>query len=161
MRTVILAIGAAAAIAFAGCGDDDSTTSEGDTTVAEATAPQTKPDVEPPKGAPPKQLEVEDLIQGSGEVAESGDGVTVQYVGVNYRSGKEFDASWGREPFSFQLGAGMVIPGWDQGVEGMKVGGRRELIIPPNLGYGPAGTPDGSIPPNETLVFVVDLLEVE
>ena len=86
--------------------------------------------------------------------------VSVEYVGVGYESGKEFDASWGREPFAFQLGAGMVIPGWDQGVEGMKAGGRRELIIPPELAYGAAGSPP-AIGPNETLIFVIDLLAVE
>jgi peptidylprolyl isomerase len=86
--------------------------------------------------------------------------VTDQYVGVNYKNGKEFDSSWSRyEPYSFQLGAGMVIPGWDQGVQGMKVGGRRELIIPPELAYGPEGSPP-AIGPNETLVFVIDLLAV-
>ena len=114
-----------------------------------------------PKGAPPKQLEVKDLEEGSGAEAKSGDKVTVQYVGVNYKNGKEFDSSWSRnEPFPFTLGAGEVIPGWDQGVEGMKVGGRRELIIPPELAYGEAGAPP-AIGPNETLVFVIDLLEVE
>jgi peptidylprolyl isomerase len=105
-------------------------------------------------------MQAEDLIVGTGEEAQAGDEVTVQYVGVDYRSGKEFDASWDRgEPFKFQLGAGMVIPGWDQGVEGMKVGGRRELIIPPELAYGAAGQPP-VIKPNSTLIFVVDLLEV-
>ena len=89
-----------------------------------------------------------------------GDEVTVQYVGVNYESGEEFDSSWGREPFSFTVGAGMVIPGWEQGIAGMKVGGRRELIIPPDLAYGEAGSPP-SIPPNETLVFVIDLYAVK
>ena len=113
-----------------------------------------------PKGAPPKELEIRDLEEGSGAEAKAGDEVTVQYVGVNYKNGKEFDASWGRgEPFTFQLGAGMVIPGWDQGVEGMKVGGRRELVIPPELAYGPEGSPP-AIGPNETLIFVIDLLEV-
>ena len=113
-----------------------------------------------PKGAPPKKLEIKDLEEGTGAEAKAGDEVTVQYVGVNYKSGKEFDASWDRgEPFIFQLGAGMVIPGWDQGVEGMKVGGRRELIIPPELAYGPEGSPP-AIGPNETLIFVIDLLEV-
>jgi peptidylprolyl isomerase len=116
--------------------------------------------VEVPKGAPPKKLETSDLIVGTGAEATAGDGVRVQYVGVNYRTGKEFDSSWGREPFTFQLGAGEVIPGWDQGVEGMRVGGRRELIVPPSLAYGSAGAPP-SIPPNETLVFVVDLLGAE
>jgi peptidylprolyl isomerase len=114
-----------------------------------------------PKGAPPKKLEVREIEEGTGAEAKSGDEVTVQYVGVNYKNGKEFDASWDRgEPFTFQLGAGMVIPGWDQGVEGMKVGGRRELIIPPELAYGPEGSPP-AIGPNETLIFVIDLLAVE
>jgi peptidylprolyl isomerase len=113
-----------------------------------------------PKGAPPKKLEVKELEKGTGDEAKAGDEVTVQYVGVNYKNGKEFDASWDRgEPFSFKLGAGMVIPGWDQGVAGMKVGGRRELIIPPGLAYGPEGSPP-AIGPNETLIFIIDLLEV-
>jgi peptidylprolyl isomerase len=160
VKSLILAIGIAAALVLAACGDDDSTTPADDTTAAEASAPQTKPAVEVPKGAPPKQLETRDLTEGTGAEAQAGDTVTVEYVGVNYRSGKEFDASWGREPFTFELGAGMVIPGWDQGVEGMRVGGRRELIVPPSLAYGSAGAPP-SIPPNETLVFVVDLLGAE
>lgn len=114
-----------------------------------------------PSGAPPKSLEIKDLEEGSGAAAKSGDTVTVNYVGVNYKTGKEFDASWDRgEPFPFTLGAGQVIPGWEKGVEGMKVGGRRELIIPPSLGYGSAGSPP-VIPPNETLVFVVDLEALE
>jgi peptidylprolyl isomerase len=156
----------------AGCGgSDDSSTGSTEASEATATAEapakgepaaqKTKPKVAVPKGAPPQELEVEDLEEGSGGEAKSGDKVTVQYVGVNYKSGKEFDASWnGAGPFSFTLGAGEVIPGWDQGVEGMKVGGRRELIVPPELGYGESGYPP-AIPPSETLVFVVDLLEVE
>jgi peptidylprolyl isomerase len=155
----MLTLAACAAIAIAGCGGGGSTTgSEAESTESSATT--TKPVVKPPKGAPPKQLESKDLVEGTGEEAKSGDKVTVDYVGVNYKSGKEFDASWDRgEPFTFQLGAGMVIPGWDQGVEGMKVGGRRELIIPPELAYGPEGSPP-AIGPNETLIFVIDLLEV-
>jgi peptidylprolyl isomerase len=122
---------------------------------------KTKPKVVPPKGPAPKDLVVKDLEEGTGPVAKAGEEVTVQYVGVNYKSGKEFDASWDRgEPFTFELGTNVVIQGWEQGVEGMKVGGRRELVIPPELGYGPAGSPP-TIPPNETLVFVVDLLEVK
>jgi peptidylprolyl isomerase len=153
------------ALGLAACGgDDDSTTgsTEAGAPNAEAggSAEKTKPKVTVPKGAPPKKLEVEDLEEGTGDEAKAGDEVTVQYVGVNYKNGKEFDASWDRgEPFTFQLGAGMVIPGWDQGVEGMKVGGRRELIIPPELAYGPEGSPP-AIGPNETLIFVIDLLEV-
>lgn len=166
MRKLILIIGACLALLVAGCGSDDSTTSSSggeETSSQQAEAPEkkTKPKVEKPSGAPPKQLVTKDLEEGSGPEAKSGDAVTVQYVGVNYKTGKEFDASWDRgEPFTFTLGAGEVIPGWDQGVEGMKVGGRRELVIPPELGYGPAGAPP-AIPPNETLVFVVDLEAVE
>jgi peptidylprolyl isomerase len=154
----MLTISVCAALAVAGCGDDDSSTTE--STATGSTAEKTKPKVEVPKGAPPKKLVIDDLEEGAGAEAKSGDEVTVQYVGVNYKNGKEFDASWDRgEPFAFQLGAGMVIPGWDQGVAGMKVGGRRELIIPPNLAYGAAGSPP-AIGPNETLIFVIDLLEV-
>ncbi len=165
MRRLILIIGACLALVVAGCGSDDSTTSSssGEETSQEAEAPKkkTKPTVEKPSGAPPKELVTKDLEEGSGPAAKAGDVVTVQYVGVNYKTGKEFDSSWSRsEPFSFTLGAGEVIPGWDQGVEGMKVGGRRELVIPPELGYGTAGAPP-AIPPNETLVFVVDLEAVE
>jgi peptidylprolyl isomerase len=119
-----------------------------------------KPDVEIPSGAPPKELLVEDIEEGDGPTAEQGDQVVVDYVGVDYERGKEFDASFGApEPFEFVLGDGMVIPGWDEGVEGMKVGGRRELIIPPDLAYGAQGQPP-AIKPNATLVFVIDLLEV-
>ena len=114
-----------------------------------------------PSGAPPKKLEIKEIEKGTGATAKAGDEVTVQYVGVGYDSEEEFDSSWSRnEPFTFTLGAGEVIPGWDQGVEGMKVGGRRELIIPPNLAYGPAGSPP-AIGPNETLIFVIDLLAVK
>lgn len=157
-----------AALAIAGCGGSDSSTESSESTGATTTestaeaagAEKTKPKVTVPKGAPPKQLETKELEEGSGAEAKSGDKVTVQYVGVNYKNGQEFDSSWSRnEPFSFTLGAGEVIPGWDQGVEGMKVGGRRELIIPPELAYGEAGAPP-AIGPNETLVFVIDLLEV-
>jgi len=162
VRALPIAIALSAALAFAGCGDDDSSTTaaDGGTTATETNAEKTKPRVTVPEGSPPKRLEIKDLTEGTGAEAEAGDEVTVQYVGVDYKTGQEFDASWDRgEPFSFQLGAGMVIPGWDQGVEGMKVGGRRELIIPSDLAYGEAGAPP-SIAPNATLVFVVDLLEV-
>jgi peptidylprolyl isomerase len=150
-----------AALAVAGCGGGDSSTS-GSTTDTSTTAAssQTKPKVEVPKGAPPKQLVKKDLIVGEGPVAKTGDFVSVQYVGVDYKTGKQFDASWDRgQPFPFQLGAGQVIPGWDKGIVGMRVGGRRELIIPPGLAYGAQGQPP-TIKPNSTLVFVVDLLSV-
>lgn len=156
-----------ALLAVAGCGDDDSdeatTTGGGEAAGAveksDDVSDRTKPEVTVPEGDPPKQLVENELIEGTGAEAKSGDEVTVQYVGVGYESEEEFDSSWSRnEPFSFQLGSGSVIPGWEQGVEGMKVGGRRELVIPPDLAYGEAGAPP-SIGPNETLVFVVDLVE--
>lgn len=120
-----------------------------------------KPEVEVPEGAPPGELVVEDIVTGEGAEAKAGDQVTVNYVGVDYETGEQFDASWdsGQE-FPFQLGAGEVIPGWDQGVEGMKVGGRRQLVIPPDLAYGPQGQPP-DIAPNATLVFVIDLTAIE
>lgn len=162
MRRFLPIVFACLALIGAGCGSDSSSTSsssEEATTEQQAEAPpkKTKPQVKPPQGAPPKKLVTRDLEEGSGPAAKAGDEVTVQYVGVDYKSGKEFDASWDRgEPFPFTLGSGMVIPGWEEGIEGMKVGGRRELIIPPELGYGAAGSPP-AIPPNETLIFVVDL----
>jgi FKBP-type peptidyl-prolyl cis-trans isomerase len=116
-----------------------------------------------PKGVPPKKLYTKDLIVGTGATAASGDEVAVNYVGELYKNGKIFDASWKDTPGKafgpFQLGAGAVIPGWDQGLVGMKVGGRRELIIPPSLAYGAKGSPP-TIPANSTLIFVVDLLKV-
>ena len=119
-----------------------------------------KPEIEVPGGDPPAELVVEDIEEGDGAEAKAGQTVSVQYVGVLCKDGTEFDASWDRgEPFSFPLGQGQVIPGWDQGVEGMKVGGRRVLTIPPDLAYGPNGSPP-VIGPNETLVFVVDLEDV-
>ena len=166
VKKLMLIVAVCAGLAVAGCGGSSDSSSES-TASSESTnaaapgssAEKTKPTVTVPKGAPPKKLEVKELEEGSGAEAKSGSEVTVQYVGVNYKNGKEFDSSWSRnEPFSFTLGAGEVIPGWDQGVAGMKVGGRRELIIPPELAYGEAGAPP-AIGPNETLVFVIDLLE--
>ena len=114
----------------------------------------------PPGEAPPAELLVEDLEEGDGELAEPGTDVEVHYVGVAWSTRKQFDASWDRgETFRFGLGAGQVIKGWDQGVAGMRVGGRRKITIPPNLGYGKAGA-GGVIKGGETLVFVVDLLGV-
>jgi peptidylprolyl isomerase len=112
-----------------------------------------------PPGAPPTQLESADLIVGTGPAAAAGDSVTVQYVLATYSSRKVIQASWTSKPFGFTLGEGQVIPGWDKGVVGMKVGGRRELIIPPSLGYGDE-SPGAGIAPNDTLVFVVDLLKI-
>ncbi|HVP01896.1 MAG TPA: FKBP-type peptidyl-prolyl cis-trans isomerase [Solirubrobacteraceae bacterium] len=119
-----------------------------------------KPAIPKQTGAAPKALVAQDLIVGKGTPAKAGDQVSVQYVGVLYNNGKEFDSSWKRgKPFGFTLGAGQVIPGWDQGVVGMKVGGRRRLIIPADLAYGAQGQPP-TIPPNSALIFDVDLKKV-
>ena len=119
-----------------------------------------KPTVTIPEGTPPTELVIEDLELGDGHEAVAGRDVTVHYVGVSWSTGAQFDASWDRdESFSFPLGQGMVIQGWDRGVQGMRIGGRRRLTIPPALGYGSRGA-GGVIAPNETLVFVVDLLDV-
>jgi peptidylprolyl isomerase len=119
-----------------------------------------KPHVKVPEGEPPKQLMIEDVVEGYGDEAEPGQSVSVHYVGVAWSTGQQFDSSWDRgSPFVFPLGAGRVIKGWDAGVAGMRVGGRRKLTIPPHLGYGRAGA-GAAIRGNETLVFVVDLLDV-
>jgi len=178
VKRLSLIIFACLALVVAGCGSsDDSSTGTSETTTENVESSgegstesnggeessggeKTKPKVTVPSGAPPKKLEIEELEKGTGATAKAGDEVTVQYLGVGYDSEEEFDSSWSRnEPFSFNLGAGEVIKGWDQGVAGMKVGGRRELIIPANLAYGPAGSPP-VIGPNETLIFVIDLLAV-
>jgi peptidylprolyl isomerase len=117
-----------------------------------------KPEVDFPGGEPPADLQITDVWEGDGAVAKAGDTVEVHYVGVAYSTGEEFDASWNRgAPLQFQLGVGKVIAGWDQGVQGMKVGGRRQLIIPPGLAYGERGA-GRAIAPGETLIFVCDLV---
>jgi peptidylprolyl isomerase len=115
----------------------------------------------PEGGTPPSKLVIDDIKKGKGPKAKAGQTVSVQYYGVLYKDGTKFDASWDRggQPFEFQLGQGRVIPGWDQGLEGMQVGGRRVLTIPPDLAYGPSGS--GPIGPNETLVFVVDMEDIK
>ena len=119
-----------------------------------------KPEIDFPDGPPPSDLQIEELREGEGAEATPGRTAVVHYVGVAFSSGEEFDASWNRgEPFAFPLGAGAVIAGWDRGVAGMKVGGRRRLVIPPELGYGDRGA-GAVIAPGETLIFVVDLLDV-
>jgi FKBP-type peptidyl-prolyl cis-trans isomerase len=120
-----------------------------------------KPKIPKASGAAPKTLKVEDLIEGTGPAAKSGDKISVRYVGVLYNNNKEFDSSWkrGKAPFQLTLGEGQVIPGWDQGLVGMKVGGRRRLTIPPDLAYGAQGQPP-TIPANSTLVFDVDLTKI-
>jgi peptidylprolyl isomerase len=117
-----------------------------------------EPTITPPGGAAPSTLQTKELVTGTGAEAKTGASITVNYVGALYSNGKVFDASWKRnEPFSFTLGKGQVIQGWDKGIVGMKVGGRRELIIPAELAYGKAGSPP-KIPPNAPLIFIVDLL---
>ena len=161
----------ALALGVAGCGGSKApgvqlAPSSGATAASVPTTPKpppalaAKPVVNVPKGPAPPSLVTKDLVVGTGQSANSGKTVTVNYVGVLYNDGKEFDSSWKRnQPFTTHLASGSVIPGWVQGISGMKVGGRRELIIPPSLGYGKAGSPP-AIPPNSTLVFVVDLLSV-
>ncbi|MDX6653264.1 MAG: hypothetical protein QOJ38_2045 [Solirubrobacterales bacterium] len=172
MRTArAFALPLIAALAIAGCGGgSDSSTpttpvptavTAPPTTPATPPPPQrTKPKVKVPSGPAPKTLVIKDLIKGKGPAAKKGSVVNVQYVGVNFKTGKQFDASWDSgQPFPFQVGAGGVIAGWDQGVAGMRVGGRRELIIPPRLAYGANGPP--GIGANATLVFVIDLLAIQ
>jgi peptidylprolyl isomerase len=120
-----------------------------------------KPEIDFPGGEPPKDLEIKDLWEGDGEVAKAGQFVQVHYVGVAFSTGEEFDASWNRgNALEFKLGVGQVIAGWDQGVQGMKVGGRRQLIIPAHLAYGDRGA-GSAIAPGETLIFVCDLVAVK
>ena len=121
---------------------------------------RTKPEIDFPEGEPPADLQITDVVVGDGEEAKAGHTVSAHYVGVAFSTGEEFDASWNRgQPLDFPLGAGMVIQGWDQGIQGMKVGGRRTLVIPPHLGYGDRGA-GGAIKGGETLIFVVDLVSV-
>lgn len=159
----LVAAGIVAAVLISRAGGDDSSKETSCATPPGPTATagkKTKPEVEVPDCTPPETLVVNELEKGTGAVAKSGDEVTVQYVGIGFDTGEQFDASWDNgAPFTFALDSGGVIPGWDQGVAGMKVGGRSELIIPPDLAYGPEGRPP-SIGPNETLIFVIDLLKV-
>jgi peptidylprolyl isomerase len=160
------------ALFAASCGDDEQETSAPAATATPEAAGTVdaaaigkdldkKPEVAKPSGTPPAELQKTDLVKGKGKTAKPGDTVSVQYVGNSWSTGKQFDSSWdrGAEPFKFPLGAGQVIPGWDQGIAGMKEGGRRLLVIPPDLAYG-AQSPSPDIAPNETLVFVVDLEKV-
>jgi peptidylprolyl isomerase len=180
MQRLLLIIAACLALVVAGCGDDSSTTAEtAATTTEEQASPEakaeeseaaaekateeaekkTKPTVKVSGGPPPKKLVVKDLEEGTGPAVKTGDEVSVHYVLVDYKSGREIEASWDLgQPIAFPLGSGSVIPGWEQGLKGMKVGGRRELVIPPALAYGPQGS--GPIGPNATLVFVVDLMAI-
>ncbi|MCA6092817.1 FKBP-type peptidyl-prolyl cis-trans isomerase [Streptomyces sp. SCA3-4] len=119
-----------------------------------------KPEIDFPEGDVPSDLEITEIWEGDGPVAKAGDFVKVHYVGVSFSTGEEFDASWNRGgPLEFKLGAGQVIEGWDRGIQGMKVGGRRKLVIPAHLAYGDRGA-GGKIAPGETLIFVCDLMGV-
>ena len=121
---------------------------------------RSKPEIDFPEDAPPEDLVIIDEIVGDGPEAVAGATVVTHYVGVAHSTGEEFDASWNRgEPLAFRVGVGQVIKGWDDGLLGMKVGGRRKLTIPPHLGYGDRGA-GGAIKPGETLIFVVDLVAV-
>jgi peptidylprolyl isomerase len=170
-RILVLSAAAVLGLGMAACGSSTApgvqlAPSAGQTQVAAATTPKvpadlsTEPTVTVPKTPAPTHLVTKDLITGTGQTAQEGDTVTVNYVGVLYKTGKTFDSSWSRhQTFTTALTTGSVIPGWVQGIAGMKVGGRRELIIPPSLGYGAKGSPP-TIPGNSTLIFVVDLISV-
>jgi peptidylprolyl isomerase len=163
LNTVLALAAATVALTAAGCGSsgEQQAAAPTSTSTPAATPAPTKPTVKVPRGTLPKTLVKKDLKVGTGPVAKPGQTVSVQYVGVSALNGRQFDASWDRgQPFSFALGQGQVIPGWDQGIPGMKVGGRRELVIPAKLAYGKQGSPP-AIGPNEPLVFVVDLLGVK
>lgn len=135
-------------------GDADSSGESESSSDVDTTA---KPVISVPAGDPPTELIIEDLLVGDGAEATAGDPISVDYVGVSWSTQEEFDASWDRgSEFGFSLGVGQVIPGWDEGVQGMKVGGRRQITIPPEMAYGANGA-GGAIGPNETLIFVVDL----
>jgi peptidylprolyl isomerase len=174
--TLILVLGAG----VAACGDDEPSSADSGAEPAEETAAPAptesgggveaivagiskdtaaKPEIPAPSGEPPAELVVEDIVKGKGPKAKTEDQLTMQYVGVSWSTGEQFDASWDNgQPFPFQLGVTSVIQGWQQGMVGMQEGGRRLLVIPPDLGYGAAG--GGPIGPNETLIFVVDMVKL-
>jgi peptidylprolyl isomerase len=172
-RRLVILVALAVALVV-GCGDDETAgtpaaagaqEAQTETTPAELEAQlkdtSTKPVIEKPTGAPPRKLVKEDIVKGKGKAAGRGDTVKVQYVGIAFSTGEQFDATWDRgQPYRFRLGAGDVIPGWNRGIVGMREGGRRKLIIPPELAYGARGSPP-DIAPNETLVFVVDLVSID
>ena len=175
LSILILALAVAAGVTA--CGEDDSASETAATPTAtptetasaagiealvQGTSKKTdvKPEVPAPNGDPPAELVIRDIVKGKGPKAKAGDTLTMQYVGIAWSNGRQFDASWDAgQPFPFPLGAGMVIQGWDRGMVGMQKGGRRLLVIPPELGYGETGAGD-AIAPNETLVFVIDLVEI-
>ena len=176
-KLITLTLALVLSAGIAACGEDDEpATGGGDETAATPTPTPTasedgvealvqaigkdtsaKPEVPAPQGEPPPELVIRDIVPGKGAKAKAGDEMSMQYVGISWSNGQQFDASWdrGAQPFTFPLGQQQVIPGWDEGLIGIRKGGRRLLIIPPEMGY-PEGTPDGAIAPGETLVFVVD-----
>ena len=189
MRAATTALLAAAALGVAACGSDgggvdqieqsvkeqEKLAAQAATTATTATTPvapgpsiqklaistdlEKKPEIARPSGEPPSELYQRDIVTGKGKAAKTGDNVSMQYVGVAFSDGEQFDASWDRnEPFEFKLGQQAVIAGWDEGIVGMKPGGRRLLVIPPDKAYGAQG--QGDIGPNETLLFVVDLEKI-
>jgi peptidylprolyl isomerase len=174
MRRLACLLALLLALPVAACGgDDDSGEPVAKTTSTKSEEPSPseqrkaledtaqRPHIPKPTGSPPRRLVKEDIVKGKGAPAKPGDLLTVQYVGVTFSTGEEFDASWDRgQPFSFVVDNGDVIPGWDRGLVGMRPGGRRMLTIPPELAYGTSGSPP-LIGPNETLVFVVDLKSVK
>jgi peptidylprolyl isomerase len=177
-KLITLALALVLSAGIVACGEDDEPASGGGAETAATPTPtetasesgveaivqavgkdtKAKPEIPAPQGDPPPELVIRDIVKGKGPKAKAGDEMSMQYVGVSWSTGQQFDASWdrGAQPFTFPLGGGAVIPGWDEGIVGLRKGGRRLLIIPPEMGYGPQGTPDGTIAPNETLVFVVD-----
>ena len=176
LRLVLTLTAVVSVAGLAACGgDDDSSGGEQPTEQAKTqtqTAPSPaeaqealkdtgqKPAIPKPTGSPPRRLVVEDIVKGKGKAAKKGDTVVVNYVGMNFSNGQEFDASWDRgQPFPVTIGQTQVIEGWTRGLVGMRKGGRRKLTIPPELGYGAGGYPS-VIPPNSTLVFEVELLKV-
>jgi peptidylprolyl isomerase len=174
MRRVLCLLTLVPVLALGACGGDDDSAPAAKTT-KQATTEQPspaqerealkdtskRPHIPKPTGSPPRQLVREDIVKGKGAPAKPGDILTVQYVGVTFSTGEEFDASWDRgQPFKFPLGRGQVIQGWDRGLLGMRKGGRRILTIPPELAYGTTGSPP-LIGPNETLVFVVDVIGIK
>ena len=185
MRGRVIALLAAAAIGISACGDDGggdaalepAIPANAPTQTAASPSTETtgkpfrlasikvskdtskKPTIPKPSGDPPEELVTKDIVTGKGAAAKSGDQLSMHYLGALFEDGEQFEASWDADqPFDFELGAGNVISGWDQGIEGMKAGGRRLLVIPAELAYGEAG--QGDIPPNAPLIFVVDLLKV-
>ena len=169
LSPVLILIAVVAVLGVTACGDDDdSSAGQAQQDGATETTPSadalkdttTKPVIPKPTGTPPRRLVKENIVKGTGPAAKPGDTVTVNYVGMNFSNGQEFDSSWDSgAAFPVQLGAGMVIEGWDKGLVGVKKGGRRMLTIPPEMGYGAEGYPP-DIPPNETLVFVVDVVSI-